>query len=383
MWWQEAASQAASLAASVLAVLGPVTALGAGAGVLPRAGPARALALALRSRLTWAQPASQRLADVAALRASLLVGSAASQYLVVRGPKGVGKSCVVATATQHRCGVVAVDVAAGTSGDAIVAAALSAVARVYPSPLVPSVLPSARRVIFWHRLVAGPPTIVLHMEERQDGAGYADATGAVRRLVGYGLNVIIDASENSLSPSALATWRQDELVLEAMPRATLESIAPLQPLLDALRRAGVDDAMWAVLGGCPAAYELLHTRWAKARFAAAAVLPLAHELAQEALALAVARRDRAVAADSRLAALYECFAGEAGSAAVPLAMTREMQLPLPSPEKVLRAVRRGAAVVLLPADAAMALVLRHNMQDAPTLDELALLLRAPVAAAAL
>ena len=59
---------------------------------------------------------------------------------------------------------------------------------------------------------------------------------------------------------------------------------------------------------------------------------------------------------------------------MPRSVLREMLLRLPSPDKVLRAVQRCGAEVLIPADAAMALVLRHDLQVAPPLHELQALL---------
>jgi putative protein kinase ArgK-like GTPase of G3E family len=79
-------------------------------GQVPRAGPGRALARALRSRLARApSPQSARAADVLALRETL-ANISQGRYVVVQGPKGVGKSCVVETALQRTCGVVVVEV---------------------------------------------------------------------------------------------------------------------------------------------------------------------------------------------------------------------------------------------------------------------------------
>ncbi len=58
---------------------------------------------------------------------------------------------------------------------------------------------------------------------------------------------------------------------------------------------------------------------------------------------------------------------------------RKFELPrvvLPSPDKVIRAVRRGADSVLIPVDAAISLVLRYHMQSAVPLEELQALVAA-------
>lgn len=291
-----------------------------------------------------------------------------SQYIVVCGPKGVGKTCVVDTATARTYGVVNVRIAAGFDSNRIVTAALSAIARVHPSMLVPSVLPSARRVIFFHGLFFGRPTVVLNMAERQEGDKYAGITGAVRELVALGLNVIVDASNNSLAPGALATERQGVLELEPMRRDVLEGISGFNPMLDALTQAGLHDVVWAVLGGSPASYELLHERWTKANFAVD-ITPVVRALVEEKLVEAIRRRNRAVRADAvaggSLEELYGMFQTKPS--------VREFEIPtviLPSPDKVLRAVKIGANAALIPADAAIGLVLRHRMQSALSLEEL-------------
>ncbi len=77
---------------------------------------------------------------------------------------------------------------------------------------------------------------------------------------------------------------------------------------------------------------------------------------------AVVLRDAAIVRDGRLEALYSRFAT---AAEVPSSVLREQRIELPSPDKVLRALRAGAEPLLIPADATMALVLRHDMRRAP------------------
>lgn len=157
-----------------------------------------------------------------------------------------------------------------------------------------------------------------------------------------------------------------------MPRQTLESIAALEPLHAALQRASLRDLVWAVLGGSPAAYRRLHEQWAEAAFDDGRLATVVQAFVQRQLVASMSRRDFAVAGDARMPRLYAHFA--AGAEHVPRAALREMQLRLPSPDKVLRAVQRCGAEVLIPADAAMALVLRHDLQVAPPLPELQALL---------
>ena len=102
--------------ASVAAVLAPPALI---AGAVPRVGPLRALVLGLSSRIFLrANPVSQRTQEVASLR-SFLASKHKDQYGIAAGPKGVGKTCVVDTATEATFGVVSVGVAPGKSHDAI------------------------------------------------------------------------------------------------------------------------------------------------------------------------------------------------------------------------------------------------------------------------
>ncbi len=121
-------SSVLGIAASVAALAAPPAAV---VGLIPRLGPGRAAVLALASRLFLrASPASQRALDVHRLRV-MLATARKDQYVVVAGPKGVGKTCLVETATQFACGVVAVRVPAGTPEDKILADVFTALTRYY------------------------------------------------------------------------------------------------------------------------------------------------------------------------------------------------------------------------------------------------------------
>jgi hypothetical protein len=82
----EAMSQVASIMASIAAFLAPPA---AALGVLPRAGPMRALVLGVSSKWGFLRPAftmSQRAQDCEALKKAIYAQSA-EQYIVVMGPK--------------------------------------------------------------------------------------------------------------------------------------------------------------------------------------------------------------------------------------------------------------------------------------------------------
>ena len=363
-----------SIVASIAVIAAPPAAVALGA--VPRLGPGRALALGLASRLfTRAAVASARTADVAALR-GMLAASCRGQYVVVAGPKGVGKSCVVASATEAACGVVTVRVPAGASEPAILADVFTALTRFYIRTLDQS--GSARRVLWWHELLFRvPATVVLQAAERKPSQAFADLDSAARALAGgYGLRVVIDASNNSLPDAALTTLREMVLEVEPMPRATLEALPELSPLLAALRAAHLADTVWAVAGGVPAHYLQLLAQWeAQER---SDLAPVVAAFALGALKKAVHNVGDAVAADKRLKALF-CLFRDAHK--VPYSVLQAEGLVRPSPDKVLRAVFAvgisGAPEdVLVPADAATALVLRWGLTEVPPMSSLADLLAA-------
>jgi hypothetical protein len=376
----EALAHAASVVAPFAALAAPPAAL---LGLAPRLGPGRAIALALGSRFSHPARASQRGGDVAALRA-LLASARDDQYVVVAGPKGVGKTCLVETATAATCGVVSVRVEAGASEKAIIADAFSAVTRCYLLTL--GQRDGARRVLWWHAfLFRAPATVVLHASERKAGQAFADLDSAARALAHeYGVRVIIDASNNSLPDSSRATKRQSCLDVEPMERGTLEALPELGALHAALAAARVADVVWACVGGNPADYRGLDAEWERrgrgdARAAAAAFVErLVDDAANNVL--------DAVVADARSRAVFDLFC--AGDAAVPYAALAGAVLVRPSPDKVLRVVQRAGAGgaartrMLVPADAATAVVLRHRLTAAPPLATLEALVRGAAAAAA-
>ncbi|KAI3639484.1 hypothetical protein MIR68_002499 [Amoeboaphelidium protococcarum] len=190
----------------------------AAAGLIPRVGPGRAAWIALRSRFAFKPvPESIRKAEIEYLRSRLVRKDYDERYLVVTGEKGVGKSCLLRTATSKLPGVITLQAQPNHTQDDIVNNTLLELTRIQLDFFCP--MGSAKRVIFWHRLFTfgSPPIVVINATEREPGDRYAGLTGAVRTLADeYKLRVIVDGLPNSLSDSFLRTGRQRVCVVKPM-----------------------------------------------------------------------------------------------------------------------------------------------------------------------
>ena len=336
------------------------------AGVVPRVGPGRALALAVRSWVLRAKKVSQWDDATHTLR-SMLRNLGEDQYIVVTGQKGVGKTVVVNTATQRTCGVVSVPVAPGTLQDVIVMKALSEIANSRLGFIDPR--PSVRRVLWWYGWFLLRPLVVLRAGERMDGELYAEFPGAARELAGYGLRVLIDGSTNSLPSEVLTTLRQAVLELEPMPRNILLSIPEYESLFRVLREEGLEDVTWQVLGGVPAHFDVIVTQLKRNEPAAYRRVIVNYILDE--VGKAIDRRDTMLAAHLAMKSILDLFKTQNE---VPKSLLTVKGIASPSPNKVLRIVLRGDCMMLVPADAAMALVLRFCLSTTPSIEMLQKLL---------
>ena len=205
---------------------------------------------------------------------------------------------------------------------------------------------------------------------------------AARELVGYGLRVLVDGSTNTLPPELLFTKRQLVLELEDMPLETLRCIPAYSRLFDVLRAEGLESAACGVLGGVPADYDELVTLLKGASYAAGGEPDyrgvVVNYLRAE-IAKAIDRRDSLLVVCPKMRKVLGEFKVRA---AVRKSLLTEKGIFVPSPNKVLRAVLNlvDGGIMLVPADAATALVLTHDLNVAPSIDALLALLLSPQAA---
>lgn len=345
--------------ATIAALILPVAVVG---GLVPRAGPGRAIVLALRSRFRSADTASLRTNAMRTLRA-MLVNVSKSAYIVVTGQKGVGKTVVVDSVTQKTCGVLSVAVAPGTPQDTIVTKVLSEVANSRLGFFDPR--GSARRVLWFYSLFLPRPIVILRAGERRDGQDFADVPGAARELAVFGLRVLVDGSTNSLPVELLKTTREDVLDLGGMSWDELSSIPENAGVFGVLRTEGLEGLAWAVLGGVPSRYsqlamQLKRTETQDSRRVIVSFL-------RNEIGSAISCCDRTLAACPAMRLVFDAFKD---SDAVPESMLSSRGIVAPSPNKVLRASKIDGRVMLVPADPATALVLRCGLFETPAVEEL-------------
>ena len=350
--------------ATIAAVFLPVA---VAAGVIPRAGPGRAIVLALRSRFSSAATVSLRADAVLKLRA-MLRNIGRSEYIVVTGQKGVGKTVVVDTVTQRTCGVLSVTVAPGTPQDSIVSKVFAEVVNSRLGLFDPR--SSARRVLWFYSLLRLPrPIVILRAGERRDGQDFADVPGAARELAVFGLRVLVDGSTNSLPVELLKTTREDVLDLDGMSWDELRSIPENAGVFAVLRAERLEGLAWAVLGGVPSRYNQLGTQLKRTELQDARRV-VATYLRDE-IGNAISCCDRLIAACPAMKPVLEAYKNQD---AVPESLLTSKGIVAPSPNKVLRAAKINGRIMLVPADPATALVLKNSLSETPSFEALLQLL---------
>ena len=340
------------------------------AGLVPRIGPGRAVWIALRSRFAFKpNPESLRFAEIKLLRSMISDKDYGQSYLVVTGEKGVGKTCLLNSVTSKTAGVIKLEVQPGQSQNTIIEHTLRELANPpfkFMNPLKP-----APRIIFWYRVFTfgRSPIVIINATERKTGEDYAGLTGAVRTLVDkYKLRVVVDGSPNSLDETLLRTTREDVIDIKPMTKEMVWKIVQLQDLFKYAKEAGLEDHVFAVLGGIPSRYEKL---WRTTKidlqagrdarevigYHLCAVISAAIKLVNESCG-----NDDIVSA--KLMKLFQETSIFTKSTLV------TNKLPRPTPDKVFREVKQNGVLVLAPASNAIGIVLQHGLSKEPYLNEL-------------
>ena len=339
------------------------------AGLVPRIGLGRAFWIALRSRFAFKPvPESLRSAEIQLLKFSLAEKDFGQSYLVVTGETGVGKTCLISTATSKTPGVITVEAPPGLKQEDVVKMTLKSLTNM-PFNFIPP-FSSAKRVVFWHRILTfgRSPIVVINAAERSIGQEYAGLTGAVRALTDkYKLRVVVDGSPNSLEEKLFRTHRQQVFDIKPMTREMIWKISQLQELFTYSKEAGLDDALFAVLGGNPSRYkELWNNAKAALKTGEDARLVIGAHLCAEIYAAILIVKDAKSTKDMK--EIINLF--DKHRLWIRSDMLVDKDLNRPTPDKIFREVERNGVFVLIPASNAIGIVLRHGLTDEPSLNQL-------------
>jgi len=337
--------------------------------IAPHIGPGRALGIALRSKVT---PYRGELSKGKELIPRLLSMSKyrCQDYVVVTGPKGVGKSCLIDTAFKNTCGVARIKVKSGLDENAIVDAALRELTGLSGRFSISNPYVNARRVVFWYRLLSrgDSPIIIINASERQSGQPYANLAAAARTLnEDFRLRVVIDGSPGALEPMLFRTKRESVLEIGPMDRAMIEKLPQLQTLFAYITKFNLNDVVWGVLGGVPADYEKLDKAITRALDIDPSTVQSAigeYLCSQVSQAIDIVKEAKGVSDMSRILSKMDSSSLQIVIQDLPDEWKR------PTPDKVLRKVKEDGKWVLVPSTNAIGIVLRHQITEEPTLEKL-------------
>jgi hypothetical protein len=339
-------------------------------GLIPRIGPGRAVWIALRSRFAFKpNPESLRYDEIKLLRSMIADKDFGQSYLVVTGDKGVGKTCLLNTVTSKTAGVIKVIAQPQHNEDTIIKNTLQRLTRI-PFDFVPP-FDSAKRVIFWYRLftLGRSPVVVINAAERKVGQDYAGLTGAVRTLVdNYRLRVVVDGSPNSLDETLLRTTRQSIFDIKPMTKEMIWQLEQLQDFFKYVKDSGLEETVFAVLGGVPSRYEEL---WRNSKINLKAGRDTrevigTHLCAAISAAINLVLKSKSESRDMK--EIIKLFDVEKMSVLCDTLVDKNLKRP--TPDKVFREVERDGVSVLIPASNAIGIVLQHGLSKKPSLIEL-------------
>ena len=123
---------------------------------------------------------------------------------------------------------------------------------------------SVHRVLWWHHFYFGSPvTIVLACPEDSTKAHavaiHNKASDLVRKHTH--LHVIIDGAIDAQALVSGVHSHDDVVEVRPLMRAALEQQPDLLTLIAALKTVGLNDVVWACVGGCPGTYHNLQSQW--------------------------------------------------------------------------------------------------------------------------
>ena len=186
----------------------------------------------------------------------------------------------------------------------------------------------------------------------------------------------MDGSPNSLDDTLLRTKRQRVFDIKPMTKDMIFEIDQLQDLFKYSKDAGLDDTLFAVLGGVPADYEELWDNVMvdlQAGRDAREVIG-SHLCAVISAAINLVRDSKSQSIDMK--EIIKLYSSENMSILSDTLVDKNLKRP--TPDKVFRQVKQGRVFVLIPASNAIGIVIQNNLTEEPSLNELEELLKKKV-----
>jgi hypothetical protein len=202
---------------------------------------------------------SVRTADIVRLRRSLQkLTFRKEEFLIVYGPRGVGKSAALGAAFADHPGVVYISVNYGMSAPQIVAMVYSELWPFrYRGVMERGPKQAAKNVLNAYHMFGGSVWLVLDLVNKDAKFVPDEALSAARDLSRFGLNVVIDAAESNLMSESLTVTRGKKIYIDFMPWELVQKIPEFKQLLEILEDLKLTPAVRQVIGGCPVQLDAL------------------------------------------------------------------------------------------------------------------------------
>lgn len=219
--------------------------LGGAIILTPKLASTRALFFGFRSLLNRSKPRSLHTAEVKRIRnyVHTTLNEPNLQYLVVRGPEGIGKTLAIRNALAHTWGVVytRTGIDAGTSQQLIAKVIES---EILNKQISPNNYVDVGRVVMWNKLFSFLFTgrvrkliVVIPLESHcgKIDESYPNVGQIARNLSYMGMRVVVDAPENAL-PCERQTNRELSIEIEPVSFEKITQIDELRDLIEFLKR---------------------------------------------------------------------------------------------------------------------------------------------------
>lgn len=213
-----------------------------------RRGPYRAIKLGISS-MRWKAPVhSIRAREIEQVK-SKLAYSGIEDFVVVVGPKGVGKTCIVDTALEKRPGVLRLSVPSGKGKEDILHDVFGACSGSHSD--LDSKKFNSECVLKWHNRIfpSYPMIVALQLDERFPPPPPASTGPAARDLRRMGFKVIVDTSQHAYDGKK--TLREVYVEVDYMSKDMLFGVPEFESFFKKLDSCLLKEQVWEVLGGHP------------------------------------------------------------------------------------------------------------------------------------